>query len=295
MFTMIYQALTLLLLATVTQAYEDTCAPFHEIYADGTELCEVMWDSAFKVTDDTEPGYTMWFFDAENNPNDAITRDLFGEYESVDDCHLDYFHKDSPGPEGDGMKECHPWKNKACCKSDTVGSVDQINEAYGSGYEWNRCGKMSQACERFFVAEACLYECEPAAGLFRKYKDDQKDQPEFNKWQIEDMPIKKSFCDSWYTACHDDYFCGKGSYFECEAHYVENQKLADEKMKNETEALKMKLATEEDKDRNNTGLIVGVAVAGSVGLIGIMIAAFLAWKEKSGAPVFAPSEAANLS
>mmetsp|Transcript_14592 Transcript_14592/g.17265 ORF Transcript_14592/g.17265 Transcript_14592/m.17265 type:complete len:296 (+) Transcript_14592:67-954(+) len=294
---MLFQSVALLLLAPVAHAYEDTCMPFHEIYKDGTELCEVMWNNAFEVKDD-DKAYTMWFFDAENNPNDAITRALDGDYAEPDDCRLNYFHKDVPSPEGDGMKECHPWKNNACCHSDTVGSVDKINEAYGEGYEWNRCGEMSQACERFFVAEACFYECEPAAGLYRKYNEsDVKDEVEgFNEWQIEKMPIKRSFCDAWYTACHNDYFCGKGDFFECQAHYVENQKLTVEKEKNATEALKQKLAAEEDKDRSNTGLIVGLAIAGSVALIGIVLAVVLAVKEKSGAPVFAPSKpAGNMS
>jgi len=105
----------------------------------------------------------------------------------------------TPGPEDDSMAECHPWKNNACCDSTTVTSVDQLNENYGEGYRWDRCGPMSQACERFFVMEACLYECEPSAGLFRKWNDSQKDHPEFNEWQLHKMPIKKSFCDSWYT------------------------------------------------------------------------------------------------
>ena len=36
-------------------------------------------------------------------------------------------------------------------------------------HHWDRCGPLSPACERFFVMEACFYECEPAAGLFRRY------------------------------------------------------------------------------------------------------------------------------
>lgn len=39
---------------------------------------------------------------------------------------------------------------------------------YGDEYRWDRCGPLSQACERFFVQEACFYECEPSAGLYRK-------------------------------------------------------------------------------------------------------------------------------
>ena len=31
------------------------------------------------------------------------------------------------------------------------------------------------------------------------------------------MPIRKSFCDSWYQACYNDLFCGAGGgdFFSC--------------------------------------------------------------------------------
>lgn len=269
-----------LVLAPTVQAYEDTCSPFSEIYADGTELCEVMWDGAFEVTDDEENAYTMWFFDAENNPNDRVTEGLFGaEDTKVEECHLNYFHKDVPSPEGDGMQECHPWKNNGCCSKDTVGSVDQINEGYGEGFEWDRCGAMSQACERFFVMEACFYECEPNAGLYRKFNDSQTDHPDFNEWQMHKMPIKKSFCDSWYTACYNDYFCGKGNFWECSAQYKTNLKLEQ-----------IAAAAEDDE---NKALTIGLSVTGAIAAIGIIGAGCLVWRERKGQPIFTPVASAT--
>jgi hypothetical protein len=111
------------LVAVVVQAQEPGCVPFKEIYTDGTDLCETMWADSFKVVDDSvgsssssEPAYTMWFFDQENNPNDDVTRALFGDTTDTvpDQCHLQYFHKATPGPEDEQMTECHPWKNNAC-------------------------------------------------------------------------------------------------------------------------------------------------------------------------------------
>jgi len=270
--------LLLVSLASSSYAWEETCTQFKTIYQDGTELCEKMWADSFEVVDDTDeaPGYTMWFFDANTNPNDAVTHKLFGDDTVPDQCHLQCFHKEAPGPEGDEMLECHPWKNNACCDSETVKSVDQLNEGYGEGYRWDRCGPMSQACERFFVMEACLYECEPSAGLFRKYNESQVDHPDYNEWQLHKMPIKKSFCDSWYTACANDYFCGTGDYFECAAFY-------------------------EDKNAggggnsNNTGLIVGLSVLGVVAFLGVGFAAYLISQEKQGKPVFAESVEAVAS
>jgi len=288
--SLLIQAKLSLLHVVLVGAYEDTCTPFPEIYKDGTELCEVMWGGAFEVVDDndeTNAGYTMWFFDHENNPNDAVTRTLFGETTTVDECHLDYLHKDIPSPEGDGMTECHPWKNKACCDKTTVPNVQTLNENYGEGYEWDRCGPMSQACERFFVMEACLYECEPAAGLFRKFKDGQDEQVEgYNTWQIEKMPIKKSFCNAWYDACRTDYFCGKGDYFECQEYYAKNKKEEEVRLAEEELLL---------AEKNRTKFVIGISVACGVAVLGILLVGVFVWKEKKGTPMFSPDKAHEIS
>jgi folate receptor len=117
-------------------AYEESCTQFKNIYADGTELCEKMWDDSFMVVDDDEPGYTMWFFNHEINPNDDVTAELFGADAQPDKCHLQYFHKDVPSAEDDALTECHPWKKSSCCDSETVTSAEALNKAYGPGYEW---------------------------------------------------------------------------------------------------------------------------------------------------------------
>ncbi len=92
-------------------------------------------------------------------------------------------------------------------------------ESYGDEWRWDRCGTLSQACERFFVQEACLYECDPNAGLFRLFPPStyDKNNKSQNAWQIVDMPIRAEFCDSWYNACYDDYFCAQdsGDFFSC--------------------------------------------------------------------------------
>ena len=35
------------------------------------------------------------------------------------------------------------------------------------------------------------------------------------------MPIKASYCDSWFEACKNDKFCGDGDYFSCAVIYKE--------------------------------------------------------------------------
>lgn len=268
-------------------AWEESCTQFKNIYTDGTELCEKMWDDSFQVVDDESMGYTMWFFDHDANPNNEVTSKLHGDFSTPDKCHLKYYHKDVPSAEDDSMSECHPWQNRACCNSETVKSAEALNAGYGPGYEWNRCGPMSDACERFFVQEACLYECEPSAGLYRKFKEDQFNDPDYNEWQLYKMPIKKSYCNAWYDACKNDYFCGKGSYFECEAFYWENQKE-----KEETEAALAAAAAQQAKEEDeepSLGLIIGLSVAAAVAFAGIIATIVLIQKEKNGTPVFTPS------
>jgi len=253
-------------------ALSDDCLPFHQIYADGKELCEKMWGTAFVVVDDSEPSYTMWFFD-ETNPNNDVTDAIFGAgtADAIDECHLQYFHKDAPGPESDNFTECHPWKNNACCHEAHVVSVDNLRTAYGAGFEWDRCGPMSQACERFFVQEVCFYECEPSAGLYRKYDASMVNDPDYNEWQMEGMPIKKSYCDAWFTACRNDLFCGNGDYFACNENFWETSTTASPK--------------EEDERDISIAFIIIVCI---IACIFIAAIACMITKEKQGKPMFGP-------
>jgi folate receptor len=186
--------LALVLVAAPSAAW-DSCRPFKDIYANGKELCEKMWGDSFAYETDESKAYTMWFFDAMNNPNNAIATAL-GKDPTPDQCTLQYFHKSgggqepggyhtgvyaAPSPEGDDFTECHPWKESSCCHNEVVTTPKAINEAYGEGYHWDRCDgwvegyTMSSACQRFFVQEACMYECDPHSGAYRRYTDAQAD------------------------------------------------------------------------------------------------------------------------
>ena len=57
-----------------------SCKPFHEIYSSGRDLCNKMFDNSFEYIENGTPSnaYTMWFFDADNNPNDATAGALKG-------------------------------------------------------------------------------------------------------------------------------------------------------------------------------------------------------------------------
>ena len=259
-------------------------------------MCEVMWDKSFKYTPDTDPAFVMWHFDSSNSPNDIAATSLFGA--PADTCKLQYFHKGSDGvidavptPEDDTFTECHPWKENACCHQETVVNKETLRKSYGEGYEWDRCGKMSQECERFFVQEACLYECDANAGSYRLCSDEDiannkkydlglgynsscNDNGYANKWQIYNMPIKASYCDAWYDACRNDYFCGHGSYFECNMVYEDVH------------------AHDDDEDTIDKAWAIPAIVAGCIGIIfavGFAVfACMLVSREKAGRAMFSP-------
>jgi folate receptor len=294
-------------LATATPA----CKRFDEIYPSGKELCENMWDDAFSYETNETNAYTMWFFDAQN-PNDATAKRL-GKLNSSghDTCHLNYFHKDTPGPEPENFTECHPWKSNACCSHQTVMTADKLKKGYGKEYHWDRCGTLSPECERFFVQEACFYECDPNAGLYRKWHPSvyNASNTNHNEWQMFKMPIKASYCDAWFMACQKDKFCasGGGSYFSCAAEYqqvdataqlaadlkiAQEKAAAAEKAKQDAElaaaaAEKAKQEAKKDDDGiSTTAIVIGFIVAGVFILALIVCGSILIIKEKAGKPLF---------
>ena len=136
----------------------------------------------------------------------------------------------------------------------------------------NRCGEMSQSCERFFVQEACFYECDVNIGLWRVYNDPINESNGENSWQIFGMPIKASYCNAWYNACYNDYFCGNGSYFECARLYNEFDNIS--------------ILQEEVENKINTGLVVGLIVAAIIVIILCISVVYIISRERNGKPMF---------
>ena len=127
-----------------------------------------------------------------------------------------------------------------------------------------RCGELSQACERFFIQEACFYECDPNVGLWR-YQGN-------HSWKIYGMPIKADYCDAWYRACYNDLFCASdgGSYYSCAMEYA----AADA------------AATDDHTLDIILGVMMAVIVMIVIGLLGFIC--FVRNREKRGNPYFAP-------
>ena len=87
---------------------------------------------------------------------------------------------------------------------------------YGDDYNHNFCGQVSSKCHKFFIEEACFYECDKNMGKWRKHDDCSDKKPNDNGWEIANMPIKASYCDAWYEACKEDPICPgpTKSYFD---------------------------------------------------------------------------------
>lgn len=159
------------------------CELVGDLFTNGKDLIESIWGPAFVYTSDETKAYQPDWWGGQHVPPPALdlTNAAYFPNQAVmakrglaapDTCAIQYNHKAAPSST-EGLTECDAYYQHNCCKQESVASPKQINEAYGEGYEWDRCGKLTDACERFFVQEACLYECEPAAGHYRMYSDEK--------------------------------------------------------------------------------------------------------------------------
>ncbi|CAE7464321.1 Folr1 [Symbiodinium natans] len=136
------------------------CRPIGQIYASGIELCEKMWGTAFRYERNESLAYSMWFFDTDN-PNDKVSSRL-GKGD-VTSCHLKG-KKEGPAPMAPTLAECHPWRTSACCSQSEVASLAKLKQRLGRQFQWDRCGPLSQECERFLRAGGVLLRVRPQRG-----------------------------------------------------------------------------------------------------------------------------------
>lgn len=111
-------------------------------------------------------------------------------------------HKLKPGPESSLYKHCTPWKYRSCCNKETSELV------HGSGhynFNKNHCSNiknLSSNCEKYFIRDACFYECSPNVGPWIVSVNSKSRNERFYG-----VPLCKSDCITWYEACKDDYTC----------------------------------------------------------------------------------------
>jgi len=209
-----------------------TCKKFKDIFPaeGGKGVCEKLWGDAFHYETDEAKAFTMWWtYGGNPNPEIAKVASHTAHISDADrdHCHLSYLHHDGP-PVNAPLNECKPYQSNACCAASTVSSPLKIKESYGPEFHWDRCGPLSAACERFFVEEACLYECDQTASLYRKYPTAPHQgalQPEFLN-----RTTYNPNCYQWdpqYTAEGPEYFdpecdAGTKAASDCGHHCSQN-------------------------------------------------------------------------
>jgi folate receptor len=289
--------------ATAQETSPGECKRFQDIFVDGKDLCERMYGDAFEYIPTSKPfehdlAYTMWFF-SDRNPNDATTvkRILASKhdlaYTDTSVCHLKSLgvanHKDVPSAENEStLTECHPFQANACCNELSIKSGQRLNKAHRDGYIWDRCGPMSRECNAFFVQESCFYECDPNAGIFRKYPPTLHNSAEvLNEWELYKLPIKGDYCDAWFNACRRDMFCGSGNIFECERMYVQDpgdQEIPPTQGKNS--GLNETSSTASVVERLSGGAIFGILLPSLLFILTLTFSCYLIRRERQGIPVF---------
>ena len=112
------------------------------------------------------------------------------------------------------------------------------------------------------------------------------------------MPIKKSFCDSWYQACYNDLFCGAGGgdFFSCakvseikfKSHKLKFDKLYIIKNFQVYKAENPTQTALNQSNAMNADLIALTVILTVFGCCLILFAGYLVHREKQGKSVFTP-------
>lgn len=243
-----------LALARSASAGRADCKRFGAVHPTPRDIPVDLWFGSFTYETDETKAYDMWWEGAVN-PNDALTKTLvassaiavpdnthFNADGVVDKCYLNDKHKDEDDflgnvahPEYDpgDFTVCQPWKERSCCKPETVNTVDTIKNLYGPRWIWDKCGALSPACDKFYLEESCFYECSPNAGLYRQFRSSTQAATHTAQtggvvanasnashadadWQITKMPIKASYWDAWHAACKDDVICVGSKDADCD-------------------------------------------------------------------------------
>eukprot|EP01026_Neomeris_dumetosa_P048147 TRINITY_DN4155_c0_g2_i1.p1 TRINITY_DN4155_c0_g2~~TRINITY_DN4155_c0_g2_i1.p1 ORF type:complete len:499 (-),score=60.13 TRINITY_DN4155_c0_g2_i1:133-1629(-) len=215
---------------------QGNCQKVKDIFQDGKELCELMFDNSFIYYEDEPNAYTMFFEENQTNPNNQIHAQVphpqicpnqqFNESipeacEGLDRppiivphtcevCQLRNPHTlDNAKPAFGDLGGCSKYSQYSCCSEDTAKAIfaEEANETlYGELYQWSRCyenrSEIPEKCHRWFMEEECFYECDVNAGKYRLHEECGE-----NSWEIQSLPLKASECDQWYEDCKDALLC----------------------------------------------------------------------------------------
>nr|CAB3246774.1 folate receptor gamma [Phallusia mammillata] len=125
---------------------------------------------------------------------------IHGRTSLLNTCLDGKYHKTAPGPEDELMK-CSSWKDNSCCTNHTAFYAND-DEAHLYGFNLSHCQNMSQKCKNWFISNNCFYECSPNIGPWILPV-----KSSFRNEKVKDVPLCKSQCDSWWTACSKESTC----------------------------------------------------------------------------------------
>jgi len=198
-------------------APDSQCQTFGDIFENAQGLCDVLWGGAFYYSEDLG-NCVVWDFGLTmGNPNQYVQKIPYTE----SFCNQTYILNYPPAPaktanepqclanreystpkQTSGLKNCPQYGEMSCCGiSIDAAVIPNAPNTTFLGYNWTGCGPMSAACEKFFVAQACYFECDPYQSAFAN--------PAFvSPSTFFGIPICQSYCNDWFEACKDDYTCG---------------------------------------------------------------------------------------
>jgi len=135
---------------------------------------------------------------------DALSADDF-----LNKCISSGSHKNVPGKEGKAIESyhCTPWQNKSCCTWNTTSQIDKDGTLTLYGIIWDQCPQnktMSDKCKEHFMRDTCFYECSPNLGPWI-VEDNVSNKT--RKERVQNVPICKSDCDTWFEDCSGDFTC----------------------------------------------------------------------------------------
>ncbi|KAM9034512.1 LOW QUALITY PROTEIN: sperm-egg fusion protein Juno [Sarcophilus harrisii] len=122
------------------------------------------------------------------------------ERELLNICMDAKHHKKEPGPENELHEQCFPWKDNACCTTNTSWEIHMdMSPLYN--FNFGHCGVMTPSCRKQFIQDACLYECSPNLGPWI-----QKVKSSWRKEHVLNVPCWKD-CKEWWEDCRTSFTC----------------------------------------------------------------------------------------
>ncbi|KAF6216674.1 hypothetical protein GE061_001020 [Apolygus lucorum] len=106
-------------------------------------------------------------------------------------------HKAIASPEGKLYKTCSVYEGLSCCTNTTALRIHG-DDLYKFQNVVCKKEALSPECKKYFLKDACFYECSPDLSPYLSVEEGLKR-----------VPLCQSNCDNWFAACQNDFTCTK--------------------------------------------------------------------------------------